>query len=278
MPNPAPIADVPNQGLRRLAHGLALAAMSAATGCSSVPDHPTPVPDNSSLPALLKVSVDDILQDTLDVHGQERYSCVRGAAGLSWVDRGSEATLVDNQSHSVGMITSNNYFIGDDDTYLIEHVVAEQKVTDDALAWRLSRSLYNASKAPQAGRFGQISAVQRVQTSGGLPPDRNCHIDGESLYVPYGAIYLLYRSPATMASPPMAKAHINPRLAAVPRVASEKQRILAAMKNRTKARTPAANAAQSSRLAAGPPVSAAPRVRATRPARLEDGFALLPTQ
>jgi len=203
----------------RPALALLAGATLAAAGCASLPDHPTPPPANAALPAALQVAPDAVLQEALEVHGQEVYVCRRGAAGLAWVDHGSEATLVDAQRRSVGMVTSNNYFIGDDDSYLIEHVVAERTLADDTLAWRLSRAVYNASPGHGDGRFARVSAVQRVQTTGGLPPDAHCQIDGQSLYVPYGAVYLLYRDPGAAPLPPMTKPRISAWLAAVPRQA-----------------------------------------------------------
>jgi hypothetical protein len=264
--------------------GLAIAAAACMAGCKTLP--PPPLPTNDSLPVPLQVSASDILQETLDAHGQEHYVCSRNVAGLTWVDRGSEGTLVDGQSKSVGLVTSNNYFVANDDSYMYERVVAESRVEDGALTWQLARVADDPAKRTLPGRFGRISAVQRVRTSGGLPADTSCELDGASMYVPYSAVYLLYRSPADAAPSPQAKAQFDLQSAAVPRIPRAVPEAVAAERPKRAANRAVASAKARASAASGAGLQSAGEAIARSDDRTpaagrpgdDEGFAPLPSR
>jgi hypothetical protein len=54
-------------------------------------------------------------------------------------------------------------------------------------------AVHSSAEPGEAGRFANITSIQRVQTSGGLPPDPVCTVERTALYVPYSATYLFYR-------------------------------------------------------------------------------------
>jgi len=212
--------------LRGLAAALVLLA---AGGCATVPAPPAPaepVPAEEALPRVLQLDAGLELQSTLDAHGQEIYTCRQVPDGLVWVDRGSEATLVDATRRTAGLVASGHYRLGDDGVALVEQVQAEVRVRDDALDWRLSR-VSRASGSRGAGPLAQVSAIRRVQTWGGLPPSDTCDLDGRTLFVPFRAVYQFYRDPMLSLAAAPAPALPNPAKAAVPRRRAGPRRVLA---------------------------------------------------
>jgi len=212
--------------LRGLAAALVLLA---AGGCATVPPPPAPpepVPAEEALPRVLQLDAGLELQSTLDARGQEIYTCRQVPDGLVWVDRGSEATLVDATRRTAGLLASGHYRLGDDGIALVEQVQAEVRVRDDALDWRLSR-VSRASGSRGAGPLAQVSAIRRVQTWGGLPPSDSCDLDGRTLFVPFGAVYQFYRDPTLPMVAAPALVPTNPAKAAVPRRRAGPRRMLA---------------------------------------------------
>jgi len=220
------IAELFGTPLRGPAAALVLLA---AGGCATVPAPPAPaepVPAEEALPRVLQLDAGLELQSTLDAHGQEIYTCRQVPDGLVWVDRGSEATLVDATRRTAGLVASGHYRLGDDGVALVEQVQAEVRVRDDALDWRLSR-VSRASGSRGAGPLAQVSAIRRVQTWGGLPPSDTCDLDGRTLFVPFRAVYQFYRDPMLSLAAAPAPALPNPAKAAVPRRRAGPRRVLA---------------------------------------------------
>lgn len=226
MPALPSIAELFGTPLRGPAAALVLLA---AGGCATVPAPPAPaepVPAEEALPRVLQLDAGLELQSTLDAHGQEIYTCRQVPDGLVWVDRGSEATLVDATRRTAGLVASGHYRLGDDGVALVEQVQAEVRVRDDALDWRLSR-VSRASGSRGAGPLAQVSAIRRVQTWGGLPPSDTCDLDGRTLFVPFRAVYQFYRDPMLSLAAAPAPALPNPAKAAVPRRRAGPRRVLA---------------------------------------------------
>ncbi|WP_242665754.1 DUF3455 domain-containing protein [Paraburkholderia ginsengiterrae] len=174
---------------------VALLAGSLAA-CALPPSQAQQIPPaNATLPASLRATPQEILQDVLTAVGDTTYSCRRDGNRLSWVGTGSEATLVDAARQSVGTVAPGRYFTAYDGSYMIGRVTGEEIVTTRALPWQRLAARFNAGGARQGeGRFARSTSVQRVQTTGGLPPVTACDQEGTSLFVPYTATYLFYRA------------------------------------------------------------------------------------
>ncbi|RKF31452.1 DUF3455 domain-containing protein [Paraburkholderia fungorum] len=176
----------------RTTSAAALAVLLAA--CAHPPSAEQIPPANETLPASLRATPQEILQDALTAVGDTTYSCRRSGERLSWVSTGSEATLVDGARQSVGTVAPGRYFTAYDGSYVIGRVAAEEIVTTSALPWQRLTAKFNAGERQGQGRFAKTSSVQRVRTSGGLPPVPSCDQEGMSLFVPYTATYLFYRA------------------------------------------------------------------------------------
>jgi hypothetical protein len=232
---PFPISFLPPSVLRILTLAYAVAAsrvrrrgsrtisaVSAAllagslAACAVPPPQAQQVPPaNATLPVSLRATPQEILQDVLTAVGDTTYSCRRNGDQLSWVGTGSEATLVDVARQSVGTVAPGRYFTAYDGSYLIGRVTGEETVTASALPWQRLAARFNAGAERQGeGRFAKTTSVQRVQTTGGLPPVPACDQEGMSLFVPYTATYLFYRAADPAAANTAAAPEAAPTVAA----------------------------------------------------------------
>ncbi|SEB75384.1 Protein of unknown function [Burkholderia sp. WP9] len=186
----------------------------ALTGCATAPK-PPPTSDES-LPTALRASQDEVLQEVMTTHGDETYVCrrirtsppafgvtarpdtlpgvARDGTQLAWDPLGSEAILVDAAGKSVGTVAPGRYFLSYDGSYVIGNIVAESQVGANALTWVRYTARFVAAPRPGEGRFADVSSIQRIDTSGGLPPQPLCELEGAHLLVPYGATYMFYRA------------------------------------------------------------------------------------
>jgi hypothetical protein len=190
---------------------LASGCLLALAACATTSRTPPPTA-NESLPPDLRAGQNEVLQEVMTTHGDETYVCRRiksdlpavGAAlqpgmarddtQLRWDPLGSEALLVDASGQSVGTVAPGRYFLAYDGSYVIGKVAAESQVGANALTWVRYTARFVAARRPGEGRLADISSIQRIDTSGGLPPLPTCELEGAHLLVPYGATYMFYRA------------------------------------------------------------------------------------
>ncbi|MGF6768177.1 hypothetical protein P3T18_000647 [Paraburkholderia sp. GAS199] len=192
---------------------LAASCLLALAACASTPKPPTA---NETLPTDLRASQNEVLQEVMTSHGDETYVCrriktalpplattappgvhpdvARDGTQLLWDSLGSEAILVDADGKSVGTVSPGRYFLSYDGSYVIGNVPAESQVGANTLTWARYTAHFNAAPRPGEGRFADISSIQRIDTTGGLPPQFACDLEGAHLLVPYSATYMFYRS------------------------------------------------------------------------------------
>jgi Protein of unknown function (DUF3455) len=164
---------------------------AALSACATPPPVP---PENETLPESLRVPPSAILEQALTTTGDSIYRCMRALGGLQWRYQGSVATLVDSSGRHVGTVTPGGYFIGYDGSYVITRVDAQALVTTDGMPWvRLSARFNAQGHADGTSLFARTKYVQRVTTTGGLPTNLDCTIEGVYHYAPYSATYMLYR-------------------------------------------------------------------------------------
>jgi hypothetical protein len=192
----------------RLAYRAAslLLLASAVAGCANPPSAQRMaasteriLPANDTLPASLRATPQEQLQDALHAVGETTYECRNDGKQLSWTMTGTEATLVDPARRSVGTVAPGPDFIAYDGSQFAGSVAGEEIVTAGALTWQRLVVRVAADATRDRGRFANVTSVQRVQTSGGLPPVTACFQAGQSLLVPYTATYLFYRASKTAA-------------------------------------------------------------------------------
>ncbi|KAG0192571.1 hypothetical protein DFQ28_008693 [Apophysomyces sp. BC1034] len=179
----------PAVGSKRVV-ALALSACALWLTACATPDVP---PANNTLPASLQARAVEVLQEVFRVHGNETYVCQRNGNQLSWHPTGTLATLVDESRHSAGVISAGGYFIATDGSYVVVRLLAQEIINASALPWQRLTTVQSSAEPGEIGRFTNVTSIQRVQTSGGLPPNPVCTVERTALYVPYSATYLFYR-------------------------------------------------------------------------------------
>jgi Protein of unknown function (DUF3455) len=129
----------------------------------------------------------------MSARGVQVYICTRNPAGAtSWVLRGPDAQLFDQQNKPVGKHYAGPTWEGLDGG----KVVGEMKTSlpapvDKAVPWLM----LNAKSHEGSGAFTQAQAIVRMGTTGGAAPSDGCDEAraGQELRVPYTAIYVFLK-------------------------------------------------------------------------------------
>jgi hypothetical protein len=174
---------------------------AASTAAAQPAPTPTPTPPATeavtklappTVPDSIKTGESDILTAKVSAKGTQNYECQAGDnATFAWKLVGPEADLTDEAGKSVGHHYAGPTWESTDGS----KVVGEVKARADApggkgVPWLLLKT----KTASGAGVFAKVTAVQRVDTEGGLAPKAGCDAQhkGEKQNVPYRATYYFY--------------------------------------------------------------------------------------
>jgi hypothetical protein len=147
-----------------------------------------PVPDSLAPPAGLKRLAD------LNATGVQIYRCgppknPDGAPAAVWNFEAPRATLTDPQGGPPVKHYAGPTWEAPDGSKITGKVIAHADATEaGAIAWLLLKT--ESAGAP--GRFDHVRAVQRLFTSGGSAPAGACTQIGQTLEVPYRAVYVFW--------------------------------------------------------------------------------------
>lgn len=158
--------------------------------CASTPPA-TPQPE---LPAQLQPGRDEAYALTVAAAGVQIYECRAGQNGGTpqWAFVAPEARLFDAQGVPVGTHGGGPHWTAADGSKVVGSVKARAEAPrGDTIPWLL---LSTTASGPQ-GRFGGVTSIQRVETTGGQAPKAGCdtHALGHRARVPYTADYRLFR-------------------------------------------------------------------------------------
>jgi hypothetical protein len=185
----------------------AVITLSAAPS-TAVFDHVTP----PAVPADLNVDSNEEAFLIGHAVGTQNYVCLPAAAGgYAWVLFGPQATLFDDEGGQIitHFLSANPAEAGlpratwqhSRDTSsvwaaLVKSSTDPAYVAPDSIAWFLLRTK-GTQVGPEGGaRMTRTSAIQRVNTLGGLAPSTGCAVAtdvGRKSLVPYSADYVFYR-------------------------------------------------------------------------------------
>jgi len=194
-----------NAGSLILAATLALGAVPSA---AVMIDQVTP----PAVPADLNVAANEDAFLIAHAAGTQNYVCLPAAAGgFGWVLFGPQATLFDDDGGQIitHFLSANPIEAGlpratwqhSRDTSsvwaaLVKSSTDPAYVAPNSIAWFLLRPV-GAQAGPEGGsRLMRTSAIQRVNTLGGLAPATGCALStdvGRKALVPYSADYIFYR-------------------------------------------------------------------------------------
>jgi len=134
--------------------------------------------------------VDPVLE--LGASGVQIFRCEqdKDGTGYRWMFRLPEAELRDANGQLVGHHGANYSFEHVDGSRLIGTIVGYDSAPEgDSLRWLLLRT-----QSYGQGEFEKVTYVQRVDTSGGMPPEQ-CAAEqvNQILRVPFSAKFIFYR-------------------------------------------------------------------------------------
>ena len=174
----------------------ACAASPVATTTSAQDLQSTACP--AGVPAAIAPAADQDLAFALAASGVQEYTCSQTATGYAWVFVAPDAQLYPfhdgAQDEAVG-----HHFAGptwewyEDGSSVVGKKVAAATVDASSIPWLL---LVAASHGSADGRMTDVTAIQRLSTSGGNAPATGCDADhvGAAANVPYTASYFFYRT------------------------------------------------------------------------------------
>jgi len=169
-------------GLRRFPGALGVASGMLAGGIASA---------DVAVPPAIAVGPD--LQLVLSTHaeGVQIYGCLPGKddpAQLGWTLKAPDATLFDAKGAPLGKHYAGPSWELSDGSLITGELAAKDPGPDaTAIAWLLLKVKTNSGK----GLLGKATAVQRIETAGGLAPKGACK-GGDEIRVPYSATYRFF--------------------------------------------------------------------------------------
>jgi hypothetical protein len=162
---------------------------SAASGPASPSPVPVPTP---SLGFFSKIKAPSTHEPALQLasRGVQIFRCEKRDAGTVWVFRQPQADLLDSSGNAVGQHGANFSFEHEDGSRLVSNIAAydeASKPTD--LRWLLL-----TTRSFGKGALENVTHVQRVNTSGGMPPAR-CEASqlNQLLRVDFTSDFVFYR-------------------------------------------------------------------------------------
>ena len=172
-----------NSGEVGLAMGRQIGSLAVAQQAAQIP------------PALMPVG-EAKLVERISARGVQVYECradTAAPAGAQWVFVAPQADLFDTQGASRGTHYAGPHWEAADGSKIVGKLEAR---ADAPQAGAIPWLLLSARSVGGAGRFAGVTSVQRVNTAGGLAPQRRCDTGsvGTVDRVPYTADYLLYAS------------------------------------------------------------------------------------
>jgi hypothetical protein len=175
---------------------LRLTVVGAVAGLMPVIAHAqgtTGVPVTAAdVPAALHVPDDQVLLFRAFAAGTQNYECQSSDSGTSsWTFRQPQAVLVGDDGELLGIHGRGPFWAAYDGSRVVGSSPISAPGRDPAhdVPWLLLRG----TPGDVAGRFANVSYIQRLETRGGAAPAGPCDADQRStLAVPYVAVYYFY--------------------------------------------------------------------------------------
>ena len=181
-----------------------LALIGLLVGCQAAPSAEEGVAGESeqaigtddcpaNMPAGLAPGDGETLKSKLSAVGVQIYMCNQTATGYGWVFVAPQANLYRDDGSLAGTHFIGPTWQGNDGSSVVAKKAAGVSVDASAVPWLL---LDAVSHAPDAGRFSDVTSVQRLSTVGGNAPPDGCDATkvGSLAQVPYTADYFFYRA------------------------------------------------------------------------------------
>jgi uncharacterized protein DUF3455 len=147
----------------------------------------------AGVPVALVPGIDQTLKSTFTGIGVQIYICNNGSAGPTWTFVAPQANLINDDGKLIGTHFIGPTWQGNDGSAVVGARVAGATVDATAIPWLL---LTATSHNGIAGRFSDVTSIQRLSTVGGLAPATGCDVEhlGTIVQAPYSAQYVFYRT------------------------------------------------------------------------------------
>jgi hypothetical protein len=153
--------------------------------------------DTDAIPDGLRPPAGQVLAVAARGTGVQIYECKaakENPSQFSWTLKAPEADLKDLSGKPMGKHYAGPTWEASDGSKVMGEVVAKRDAPDaSAIPWLLLRGKSTSG----SGIFSAIASIQRLQTSGGIPPANGCDStqSGKESRVPYSAVYRFYKAP-----------------------------------------------------------------------------------
>ncbi len=130
----------------------------------------------------------------LYAEGTQIYTCKAGMDGsYAWAFKAPSATLYDARCAKVGTHFAGPTWQMDSDG----SAVVGAKLAEAPSPGSIPQLLLKGTPKSPEGTLGAVTHIQRIATTGGLPPTEACDAAsaGKEIGTPYTATYLFYRAP-----------------------------------------------------------------------------------
>jgi hypothetical protein len=177
-------AKNPVQMKKRQVILFACASLAAGAAAGAEPRVP-------NVPPQLAVPSGQVLLVKALATGVQNYACSEGRSGLEWTFKGPQAELNDEAGRAIGKHYAGPTWEAADASKVVGRLVSSaDSESRDAIPQLLLASTQNSG----SGVFANVKSIQRLQTSGGLPPKEPCQKDqlGRLVQSPYKAVYYFY--------------------------------------------------------------------------------------
>jgi len=160
---------------------------SLATGCHSIDASVCP----PKVPAAVNPPADETIKSSYEATGNQIYVCAVSNGTWAWNLVGPQANLYDEKHKLAGTHSVGPTFQSNDGSSVTGTKTATANVDGSAIPWML---LKGSSKV-EDGEYHDVTSIQRVKTTGGLPPG-GCDAEhgGAIVQAPYTAQYVFYKT------------------------------------------------------------------------------------
>ncbi|HWO25423.1 MAG TPA: DUF3455 domain-containing protein [Kofleriaceae bacterium] len=144
-------------------------------------------------PAILAPPLNQNLAFVLDATGVQQYACKATATGAAWSLVAPAADLLKNDA-VVGTHYAGPTWEYNDGSTVVGAKAQSATVDSTAIPWLLLSVVSNSG--PWLSTMSNVTAIQRLETTGGLAPSAGCTAEllGGIVEVPYTAKYYFYRT------------------------------------------------------------------------------------
>lgn len=134
---------------------------------------------------------DETIKSSYEATGNQIYVCAQYEGKWAWNQVGPQANLLDEKKKLAGTHFVGQTFQANDGSSVTGTKAGTQQVDGSAVPWMLMKG---QSKG-EDGAFHDVTSVQRLKTTGGLPPG-GCDAEhaGAVAQVPYTAQYVFYKT------------------------------------------------------------------------------------